>query len=254
MLGENKAKAKLQRGEVVVGCQMMFVHPTVVEYLGRAGFDWVLFDGEHGPVSPESLEVGVLAAENVGLTPLARVPVNRPEVILRFMDTGAAGVLVPHVDSAEEARAAVRAIKYHPLGERGLAGVRASGYGALPQSEYTAFANQHTMLLAMIESVASVEHIEAIAAVEGVDVLNVGTSDLSQSMGRPGKKDDPELLQMVEHVIEVGRAAGKAIAVGGLPSSEWPRWREKGVSWFGGQLAELVLTGGRQTCNMIRGQ
>ena len=159
MLTENKAKAKARAGEVVVGCQMLFVHPTVVEYVGRAGFDWVLFDGEHGPVSPESLEIGVLAAENVGITPLARVPVNRPEVILRFMDTGLAGILVPHVDTADDARAAVRALKYHPMGERGLAGVRAAGYGAIPLSEYIARANAETTLLVMIECVTAVEDI-----------------------------------------------------------------------------------------------
>jgi 4-hydroxy-2-oxoheptanedioate aldolase len=165
MLTENKTKAKLRAGESVIGCQTMFVQPAVVEYVGRAGFDWILFDGEHGPVAPESVEIGVLAAENVGLTPLARVPVNRPEVILRFMDTGLAGVLVPHVDGADEARAAVRAVKYHPLGERGLAGVRASGYGAIPQTEYVARANGETMVLAMIESIPAVEDIEAIAQV-----------------------------------------------------------------------------------------
>jgi 4-hydroxy-2-oxoheptanedioate aldolase len=254
MLTENRAKAKLGSGDVVVGCMTMFVQPAVVEYIGRAGFDWILFDGEHGPVTPESLEVGVLAAENVGLTPLARVPVNRPEVILRFMDTGAAGVLVPHVDTEEDAVAAVQAVKYHPMGERGLAGVRAAGYGAIPQPEYVARANEQTMVLAMIESVTSVENVEAIARVEGIDVLNVGTSDLSQSMGKPGQKDDPELIRMVEHVIQVGKTTGKAVSVGGVPSTEWSRWREAGVTWFGGSVAELVLSAGRQTIARARGE
>lgn len=254
MLGENKAKAKLKEGGVVVGCQAMFVHPTMVELLGRAGFDWVLFDGEHGPISPESLEVGVLAAENVGMTPFARVPVNRPDVILRFMDTGIGGVLVPHIDNSEDARAAVQAVKYHPEGERGLAGVRAAGYGAIPQSEYVAKANRETMVLAMIESVAAVNNIEAIAAVEGIDVLNIGTSDLSQSMGRPGKKDDPELIDMVRRVLEVGKRTGKAVAIGGVPSADWERWRGEGANWFGMNLAELVTTAGRRTCSTMRAQ
>ena len=166
MLSQNKTKAKLRDGGVVVGCSTMLVHPALVEYAGRAGFDWMLFDCEHGPGSPESIEVGVLAAENVGITPLARVPVNRPEVILRFMDTGLAGVLVPHVDSADDARAAVRALKFHPMGERGLAGTRAAGYGAIPQTEYVQLANAETMLLVMIESVPAVKNIEAIAQVE----------------------------------------------------------------------------------------
>jgi len=253
MLGENKTKAKLRDGEIAVGCAAMFVHPAVVEYVGRGGFDWVLFDGEHGPVSPESLEIGVLAAENVGLTPLARVPANRPEFILRFMDTGLAGVLVPHVDTADDARAAVHAMKYHPMGERGLAGVRASGYGAIPQTEYVARANAETMLLVMIESIKAVENIEAIARVEGVDVLNVGTSDLSQSMGRPGSKDDPDLLEMVERCIQVGRAADKAVSVGGVPSTEWERWKQAGATWFGTTVAELMMSSGRKACSMIRG-
>ena len=252
MLGENRTKAKLRAGETVVGCFMMFVHPAVVEYIGRAGFDWVLFDGEHGPVSPESVEVGVLAAENVGLTPLARVPVNRPEVILRFMDTGLAGVLVPHVDRPEDAEAAVRSVKYHPRGERGLAGVRASGYGAIPQPDYVARANAETMIMAMIESVAAVENIQDIAAVDGLDVLNVGMTDLSQSLGRPGKKDDPELIQLVERVIQVGRAAGKTVSVGGGPASDWNRWRELGATWFGTNVGELLISGGRHVRDAVQ--
>ena len=253
MLGENKAKVRVREGGPVVGCQMMFAHPQVVEHLGRAGFDWVLFDGEHGPVSPESIEIGVLAAENVGITPLARVPVNRPEVILRFMDTGLAGVLVPHVDSADDARAAVRAVKYHPMGERGLAGVRAAGYGAMSQTDFVGHSNAQTMVLAMIESVDAIQNIEAIASVEGLDVLNIGTSDLSQSMGRPGKKDDPELIEMVRRVIQVGNASGKAVAVGGVPSTEWERWRGEGASWFGTSVAELLLSGGRRILTTMRG-
>ena len=253
MLGENKAKARVRDGGIVVGCLMMFAHPQVVEHLGRAGFDWVLFDGEHGPVSPESVEIGVLAAEHVGVTPLARVPVNRPEVILRFMDTGVAGVLVPHVDSADDARAAVRAVKYHPLGERGLAGVRAAGYGAISQPDFVTHSNAETMVLAMIESVDAVENIEAIAEVEGLDVLNVGTSDLSQSMGRPGRKDDPELIEMVRRVISVGQATGKAVAVGGVPSTDWERWRGEGARWFGTSVAELLVSGGRRLLTTMRG-
>jgi 4-hydroxy-2-oxoheptanedioate aldolase len=253
MLKENKAKAKLRAGGPVVGCSTYFVHPTLVEYISLAGFDFVLFDGEHGPISPEALEVGVLAAENAGLTPLARVPVNRPEVILRFMDTGLAGVLVPHVDTADDAEAAVRSMKYHPRGERGLAGVRAAGYGALPTDEYIARANAETMLLVMVESVAAVENIEAIAAVDGVDVLNIGTSDLSQSMGKPGAKDDPELIQMLERVLAVGKATGKGVAVGGLPLANSDRWKQAGATWFSGGATEVFVSSGRRLCEIVRG-
>ncbi len=169
------------------------------------------------------------------------------------MDTGVAGVLVPHVDSADDAHAAVRAVKYHPLGERGLAGVRAGGYGAMSQPDFVGHSNAQTMVLAMIESVDSIENVEAIASVEGLDVLNVGTSDLSQSMGRPGKKDDPELIEMVRRVIQVGKASGKAVAGGGAPSTDWERWRGEGVSWFGTSVAELLLSSGRRILTTMRG-
>jgi 4-hydroxy-2-oxoheptanedioate aldolase len=251
MLGENTAKAKIQAGGVAVGVQMMFVNTAMIEYAGRAGFDFILMDGEHGPVSEESVQLGVIVAENAGVTPIARVPVNRPEVILRFMDTGLAGVLGPHVDTVEDAEAAVRAVKYHPMGERGLAGVRASGYGALPTDEYVTHANAQTMVLAMIESVTAVENIEKIAAVEGIDVLNVGTSDLSQSMGRPGRRDDPELIQLVERVLAAGRASGKTVSVGGGPTTNWPRWKERGARWFGAQTAELFISAGRQARSLV---
>src|SRR5438094_11431 len=115
----------------------------------------------------------------------------------------------------------------------GPVGVRVAGEGGIPQSEYCELANGETMVLAMIESVAAVENIEAIAAVDGIDVLNIGTSDLSQSMGRPGQKSDPELLAMVDRVITAALKAGKGVSVGGGSATDWPTWRAKGQNWFG---------------------
>lgn len=253
MLKPNRLRPLMRENKPILGVNITFVHPTLVEWFAHAGFDWIKFDAEHGSVSIESVELGVLAAEAAGIVPLARVPHAQPELIMRFMDTGLAGIVVPHVDSAADAEAAVRAVKYHPRGERGLGRVRAAGYyNEMARSEYVPFANSETMVLAMIESVAGVENIDEIVDVEDLDVLTIGTSDLSHSLGRPGEKDNPELLDMVERVLEVGLGAGKTVCVGGMLGVDRERWIARGATWVGFNAAELITENNRALCAQTR--
>lgn len=207
----NPMKRKLLEGKPAFGVSVMFPSPHVVDMVGRLGFDWVLIDCEHGSISVESVELMVLAAEAAGITPIARPPVNSLEAIGQLMDRGVMGVQVPHVNTAEDARRAVQAVKYYPMGERGLAaGVRSSIYGFdSSMADYAEKSNGETLVCVQLEEGEAVRNVEEIMSVDGVDVFFVGPSDLSQSLGFPGRPDTPEVRNAMEHVFSTVRAAGK---------------------------------------------
>ncbi len=240
----NTMKAKLRAGEYICGMTMNFASTTVVELAALAGFDYVLFDGEHGPLDPGTIEPMLLAAEARGITALARVPRNAPDLILQFLDTGLQGLMLPQINSAEDATAAVRAVKYHPLGDRGLGIVRANDWGRHRAPEYTDFANDQTLVIGLIENVKGVEQLDRILAVEGFDVVWVGASDLSQSMGLPGRRDHPEVDRLVEKVVRETRHAGKWAGTGVPNAAAIPRYRDMGVTCFSIQARLLLLDGG----------
>ncbi len=138
----NATKAKLKAGEIVIGCFVRHPSPSLVEVLSYQPWDYILFDAEHGTIEPYDCEAMVRAVEPRGITTMVRVTTNQPHIILRFMDTGVQGLHIPWVNSAAEAEQAIRSVKYHPRGIRGLAGVRAGDYGQLYSlAEYTRQAN-----------------------------------------------------------------------------------------------------------------
>jgi 4-hydroxy-2-oxoheptanedioate aldolase len=208
---KNRMKAKLAAGEPAFGLSVMIPSPQVVESAAGLGFDWVLIDCEHGTIGVETMELMIMAAEASGVTPIVRPRSNAAAEILQAMDRGAQGVQVPHVSDAEAARAAVRAVKFHPMGERSLAaGTRASGYGlrgGVP--EFIAEANRETLVCVQIEDEAALPHVEEILRVEGVDVFFIGPSDLSQSMGHPGNAKAPPVAKAIEETLAKIVAAGK---------------------------------------------
>lgn len=213
---KNTAKEKIMAGKPVVGPTIGFPSPQMVEIFGRVGFDFVFIDCEHGTITTESCEEMVRAAEVVGITPIVRVPDNSPQVILRHLDVGAQGVQVPHVNTKADALAVVEAVKYAPQGKRGMAGSRWADYGlGMPLKDYVAFANEQTMIVAMIEDVEAVHNLGEILSVDGIDVLAIGPADLSASMGFPGQPGNPEVQKVIDDIIRQAKAAGKAVGVGG---------------------------------------
>ena len=194
MIASNHLKQKLLAGQPAFGVSVMFPSPHVVDMVGRLGFDWVLIDCEHGSISLESVELMVMAAEASGITPIVRPPVNSSEAILQVMDRGAMGVQVPHVNTADDASRAVEAVKYHPLGERGLAaGVRASSYGyGTSMSEYAEASNRETLVCVQLEEAEAIDNVDAILQVDGVDVFfhrpfrSVTVAGVSRSSGYSG--------------------------------------------------------------------
>ncbi len=238
---ENTLKQKLAAGKAVFGVMLTFPSPQVVEMLGGLGFDWVLIDNEHGTVTIENSEDLIRAAELSGVAPIVRPVSNKPEIIAPFMDRGAWGVQVPHVNTVEEARAAVDAVKYYPLGHRGMfSGSRPADYGLSGSTaDYVEAANRNTLVCLMLEEVEAIENLESMVEVEGVDVFFIGSGDLSQSMGYPGQQTHPEVQELMAKGVSIIREAGQVAGVS-CPDSYVPKFLDMGVQYFHGSVNRLL--------------
>ncbi len=238
---ENTLKQRLQEGQAVFGVMITFPSATMVEMLGHLGFDWVLIDNEHGSITVDNSEDLVRAAEITGMAPIVRPVGNKPEIIAPFLDRGAWGVQIPHVNTAEEARAAVDAVKYPPVGHRGLfSGSRPGKYGfAGATADYVDEANRNTLVCLMLEEVEAIENLEDMVTVDGVDVFFIGSGDLSASMGYPGQQTHPEVQALMEKGITTIREAGK-IAGCSCPDSYVPKFLDMGVQYFHGSVSRLL--------------
>lgn len=195
----NRLKTKLRAGQPAFGCSVMFPSPQIVEMLGYAGLDWVLLDCEHGSLSAADVEVMAMAADAAGITAIARPRTNSNSDIQSVMDRGVMGVQVPHVNTADDARRAVSAVKFGPGAARGLAaGTRPDNWGlGAKMADFTAAANDQSLVCVQIEHEAAVSNLDEILQIEGIDVFFIGPSDLSQSMGYPGQPDAPAVAAAI---------------------------------------------------------
>lgn len=238
---ENTLKQRLLAGKAAFGAMCTFPSPPVVEMLGHLGFDWVLLDNEHGSITVDTAEACIAAAELAGTAPIVRPVANRPDVIAPFLDRGAWGVQVPHVNTAEEARAAVDAVKYGPEGHRGIfSGGRPAAYGfAGTTADYAREANRQTLVCLMLEEVEAIENLPALVAVPGVDVYFIGSGDLSQSMGLTGQQAHPEVQAMMERGVKAITSAGR-IAGCSCPDDLIPKFLGLGVQYFHSTVGRLL--------------
>ncbi len=206
MTGDN-LKEKLIRGDVLIGGWIQTSSPELVEAMGYADFDFAILDTEHTAHSYEAVIHQLRAAEVVGLNPIVRPPSQDSSLISRAFDMGAECVFVPVVETAEQARAAVLAGKYHPEGTRGICvAVKPGQYGAAFSPSYFGDQNKKTSISIMIESVKGVENLDDIITVKGVDSIFVGPTDLSQSLGIPGQIDHPRVESAIEMIAKTARA------------------------------------------------
>lgn len=192
-------KERLRAGETTVGSWVTLAHPAIAEIMAKAGFDWLVVDLEHSVVSIGEAEGLIRVIELCGIPPLVRLSGNDPVQIKRVMDAGAHGVLVPMVNSREEAEAAVRSVKYPPRGARGVGLARAQGYGTRFE-EYAARLERESLVIVQIEHIRAVERLSEILAVEGVDGFLVGPYDLSGSLGVPGQLEHPSVIGALKEV------------------------------------------------------
>ena len=200
-------KEKLQAGETVFGSFVSMPEPSMVEAIGLAGYDFVLIDMEHTAIDFKALLRMLMAADAASTTPIVRVGTVDPNPILRVLDSGAAGVVAAHVQSASQAESLVQACRYPPEGHRGVSGAsRAAGYGAHLFREHAVQSNREVLTVALIEDVAGVEAIEEIAAVPGLDILLPGSGDLSASLGLLGQPDHPAVQAAVNRIVQAVRS------------------------------------------------
>ncbi len=181
------------------------------------GFESLYVDMEHSPIGLDTVSAICAAATAFGITPLVRPPGHGPEWIGRILDAGSQGIIVPHVNTADQARAIVQAARFPPLGHRSVMGPGpGTGYRAMKLGEINARLNAGTLVICMIETPEGVANAQEIAAVDGVDVLLIGSNDLCTEMGIPGELRNPKLRAAYETVAAGCRAHGKVLGVGGI--------------------------------------
>lgn len=244
---ENPLRARWSEGAAAIGVTVPIAAPELIEICGLLGFDFALIDAEHGPLDRRACADLVRAAQAAGITPLVRVLRSDPAEILQALDTGAVGVMVPGIETAEEARAAVRASRFAPDGERGLAATRAAAWGIFePLAAYTRRANAEVAVIGLVESVQGMKNLAEIAAVPGIDAVFLGPSDLSQSMGFPGESGHPAVQQTLEKGLSAIRQAGKIAGISAATGAAARTWQEThGVRLIAVGLSGLLIAGAR---------
>jgi 4-hydroxy-2-oxoheptanedioate aldolase len=251
---QNATKAKLAAGEPAFGAFVRTAEPSLIEYVALLGWDFLVFDAEHGTLQPSEVEDLCRAIEPRGVTPMVRVTTNDPPTILRYLDTGAHGAHIPWVNSAAEAERAVKSVKYSPRGMRGLAGSRASEWGLRePLSAYVERANRETLVVIQIETQDAVDAIDDYLAIDGVDVLFLGPTDLSQSLGHPGDLRHPDVLAALERVADAVIGSGKILGIYAATADMTHEWLDRGARYFTTSLEPFLRDGMKAHLENVRG-
>ena len=209
---------RLATGELVLCMNLRLARSVDIAMVARAGgYDAIYVDMQHAPYSIETTSTICAAALGIGITPLVRVPSHDAHWMSRVLDGGAQGVIVPDVNTRAQAEAIVNACRFPPLGKRSVMGLGpALGYHAVPLAELNPKLNAETAVIVMLETAEGVEKCEAIAAVDGVDVLLIGSGDLTTDLGIPGQVDHPQLRTAYERVAAACRTHKKVLGVGGI--------------------------------------
>jgi 2-keto-3-deoxy-L-rhamnonate aldolase RhmA len=207
-----KLKQCLKMNQLTIGSWITLAHPAIAEIMARAGFDWLTIDLEHSAITIREAEELIRVISLSGVPPLVRLTSNDSNQIKRVMDAGAHGVIVPMVNSREDAKKAVQSLYYPPVGQRGVGLARAQGYGT-SFSAYQKWLEDEAVIIVMIEHIDAVNNLEEILTVPGIDGFIIGPYDLSTTMGIPGRFEDPRMVEAIEKIRTISSALGKT---GGL--------------------------------------
>jgi 2-keto-3-deoxy-L-rhamnonate aldolase RhmA len=252
----NKARERLEAGQLALG---MGLRQARTVDIGRAlaaiGYDWAFIDMEHNTMGIDTAAQIAVACHDAGVTPIVRVPGYEHYLATRLLDAGAMGIVFPHVDTAEHARQLVSNCKYPPMGHRSLGGpVAQLGFRPYPRAESTEAVNRETMLVMMLETPGAIDNADAIAAVPGVDILLIGTNDLTLEMGIPGRYEDPRVVRAYEAVIAACKRHGKYLGMGGIyDHANMERYIRMGARFvLGGSDLTFIMTGGQARAEFLR--
>ncbi|MDR2470221.1 MAG: aldolase [Tannerella sp.] len=246
-------REKLAQGKPVYGPFMKTGDAAFVECAGHAGFDFAILDMEHGPADFFHLQHLIRGAEVAGLLPVVRTCDASETAIGKALDLGAKGVQIPQVQSPDEARAAVSAARYYPLGERGVCRfVRAARYSSTPRDAYFTAANEALVIL-QVEGKQALNKLDEILGVEGFDILFIGPYDLSQSLGVPGQVSHPAVVEAIGKITEQARAAGVVTGVFCDTPEAAARWRATGKQYLSCSVDVGIFTDAcRAIVNQLR--
>ena len=227
-----KIRERLSLGECIYGPFMKTGDPMFVEAAGNAGFDFVILDMEHGPVSLESQQNNMRAAALTNVLPIIRVKDMAENTIGSVLDAGACGVQVPQVKNAVEAKSVVRSARFYPYGMRGLCRfVRAAQYSSTDKYEYVN-SSKDLLVIIQLEGIDAIKNIDEILEIEGVDIIFIGPYDLSQSLGLPGRVDHPKVIEEIKKIVEKAKAKNKVIGTFVDDLVALNRWRDAGVQYL----------------------
>lgn len=244
----NSARERLEAGGLAIGIGLRQARTVdIAAAMKTCGFDWLFIDLEHNSMSLDTAVQISMAATAAGIAPLVRIPAGRYEVATRALDGGALGIIVPHVDTADQAREAVSRLRYPPLGHRSIASPMPQfAFESLPLTEATAAINAQLLVVAMLETPQAIRQAEDIAAVPGIDALHLGANDLCLELGIAGQFMHADVEQAFTTVISACRKHGKWPAMGGIYS-------EEGLAHYVGLGVQMVLAGNDLNLLMLAG-
>lgn len=254
---KNLAKERMQGGGLAIGLGLRQARTADIGIVAAAcGFDWLFIDCEHNAMDLAVACDIATAALGQGVTPIVRVAGKEPHHSTRVLDNGALGVVVPHVDTPEEARAIASQCRYPPLGHRSIS--RASptaGFESMPIDRFCAEVNEQTLVVVMLESPLAIENADAIAAVDGIDVLLIGTNDLCAEMGIPGEFGHERVVDAYGKMIEACRRHGKFPGMAGVADDELQRrYVDMGSQFLlADQDLRLMMDAGKRRAGFLRG-
>ncbi len=250
-------KERLIHGEPVIGTMVtVFDNPAIAKILAVCGFDFFIVDCEHGSFDYSAVAGILVAAKGGSISAIVRVPEARREVVLKYMEMGATGILLPNTETIEQAKSLVEYAKYYPLGNRGVSLVRAHTGFKKPDNalDYMAKANEESILIIQIESPKGVENIAQLLGVEGIDASIIGPNDLSQSMGIMGQTDDPKFIKAVEKVIAAAKKENKFSGIHLMSVAALKPWINKGMTlnlWSND--VNMLMSSAVEALNELRG-
>jgi len=253
---ESPALTRLEAGEVSLGVGIR--HARVVDIapiMKNCGFDWLFLDLEHSAMPLDIAAQISIAALDSGITPIVRIPIGDFSVATRVLDSGAMGIVHPHIENAEEAKRLVDAVCYPPLGHRGVGGaIPQFGYGPVKLGEAIAELNRATLIAVMLETPEAIAEADAIAAVDGVDIVMIGTNDLALAMGHPQEFGHPDVVKAYETAAAACKKHGKYLGSGGVYDPELvERYCKMGVRFLlAAGDSTLMMAAGRQRVDLLR--
>ncbi len=244
---ENHTKLKLKAGQPAYGVISTSDDPQLAELFGLAGFDFYMLDAEHGLLDSAQVVNVIRACERVNMTPLVRVGSKDPKLVLQYLDAGMMGVMMPGLETVEDIKMLVDAVKYPPLGKRGMGLTRASGYVAVGNEavDYINFSNDQTMVIPQFEDAALLDHFEEMISQPGVDAVVVGPRDLSLNMGFPDGPNHPEVQEMIDKVVDICKRTGVAAGITAGSRADSAKQVSRGMTMILA-IAQLVIQDGSE--------